>query len=327
MKKLLHHTLLSLTCIVLGLSQGFAADYGNFYIFGDSLSDAGNTVNNDALDDDGRFSNGRVWNEYLADMLGMSVPTKSSLHSTGDTAAAGHTNFSYGGAVTGDQLPSFMFPNVTRQINDPTIGFARYGTDFASNDLVAIWAGANNFILNDSLTDQELCKQAATQAASQMSGHVNSLIDMGAKNILVFNLPDIGTAPKYVTAPEGKDNATLFTNTFNAQYSADLTKIQVASPQVTITSIDVFSMFNDILADPASYNLTVTQTSLLADYASDTTIDQGQYLFHDDVHPTTATHQLLANFVYQRLIPEPSTATLSLLALAGLLARRRRKAA
>ncbi len=139
-KKLLHHTLLSLSCIVLGLAQGFAADYGNFYIFGDSLSDAGNKPNTDTLNDDDRYSNGLIWNEYLATMLGMSVPTKSPLHSAEDTAAAGHTNFSYGGAVTGNQLPPAGIPNVTTQINDTTIGFARYDTDFASNDLVAIWA-------------------------------------------------------------------------------------------------------------------------------------------------------------------------------------------
>ncbi len=327
MKKLLNHTLLTLSSLVLGFAPGFAGDYSNFYIFGDSLSDAGNTQNGKELNDGGRYSNGPVWNEYLATLLGMSVPTKSTLHTAGETPEAGHTNFSYGGAVTNNQFPSLFIPSVTKQINDETLGFRRYGTNFASNDLVAIWAGANNLILSQSLTEHVHYTEAAEEAAQEMLTNVNSLIKFGAQNIIVFNLPDIGITPEYAGNPEGAANATLFTNTFNSLYSSGLTNIQIASPQVTFTSIDIFTLFNDILENPNSYGLTETQTTLLTAYAADPNIDQSQYLFYDEVHPSTAMHKILANKVYQQLVPEPSTVTLSLLALTGLLARRRRKAA
>jgi len=46
-------------------------DPHNGGVFCDSLSDVGNVHNTQQYNDGGRWSNGKVWNEYLADRLGM----------------------------------------------------------------------------------------------------------------------------------------------------------------------------------------------------------------------------------------------------------------
>jgi len=68
-------------------------DIDQIYVFGDSLSDTGNAFSRTGSPPppyfNGRFSNGPVWVEYLADRLGL--PRNPS------------TNFAFGGGYHGEQ--------------------------------------------------------------------------------------------------------------------------------------------------------------------------------------------------------------------------------
>ena len=59
---------------------------------------------------------------------------------------------------------------------------------------------------------------------------------------------------------------------------------------VRLVQLDVFSLFNQIIATPSKYSLTDVNTSAqgLA------TIDPDTYLFWDDLHPTTRGHNIVA---------------------------------
>src|ERR1700679_1974888 len=87
--------------------------------FGDSLTDVGNyyAATGDVSPpsglhyDNGRFSNGLNWVEYLAKDLGVPAPTAST---------SGGTDYAYGGATTGTGTTVSTFINATATV--PNIG-------------------------------------------------------------------------------------------------------------------------------------------------------------------------------------------------------------
>ena len=117
-----------------------ASPFSNLFVFGDSLSDAagGNNANPLAPNEGGlatpfpynggRFSNGKVAVEYLAESLGLD---------------AAHTfHFAIGGARTGIN-GVFPFTGLATQVQAfgavaPTLGDL-------SGSLFSVWAGANDF--------------------------------------------------------------------------------------------------------------------------------------------------------------------------------------
>ena len=118
--------LLFICALVAQAPSSYALPYGGMYVFGDSLSDTGDLFtfckSNAACPtfpvgfpfappiapyDNGRFSNGPVWVEYLAQGLGLPAPAPSNV---------GGANYAWGGAETGTGISAQGTPNVGTQI-------------------------------------------------------------------------------------------------------------------------------------------------------------------------------------------------------------------
>ncbi|MBF0112690.1 MAG: hypothetical protein HQK74_08145, partial [Desulfamplus sp.] len=89
MKKL-RSLIISLIILTIMVSNGYALEFKNIVVFGDSLSDNGNLFSITEYPSEpyyqGRISNGPVWYDYLVEELGV----------TGITL-----NYAYAGAQTG----------------------------------------------------------------------------------------------------------------------------------------------------------------------------------------------------------------------------------
>jgi len=154
-------------------------DIDRLYVFGDSLSDTGNVfaATGGAFPQsppyfNGRFSNGPLWVEYLADDLGL--PRNPS------------TNFAYGGATTGsNNAINSALPGLQQEIN----GFTTANPSADPNGLYIVWAGANDYPGAGDINP--------TIPVTNLSNAVQSLAGVGARNILVVNLPvpDLGQLP------------------------------------------------------------------------------------------------------------------------------------
>jgi phospholipase/lecithinase/hemolysin len=262
--------------------------------FGDSLTDTGNfyaaTGQPAAPYYQGRFSNGPVWVEYLANQLGVAAPTPSLL---------GGTNYAWAGAATGDGLAGNGVPNTGMQIS----------TYLASNSpgatqLFTLWAGANDFLAYGQ-TDPSI-------PVANIAGEITTLAHAGAKLVMVPNVPLLGDLPATNTLPESqRDALNQLTSTFDSLLHSELDQLG-QTLGITIYQPDINSLLQNALANPARYGFTNVTTSALGDGVL---TGQG-YLFWDEIHPTTVGHQLIADFAAASMVPEPSSMMLMLSGLA-----------
>lgn len=278
-----------------------AATFSQIYVFGDSLSDTGNSFNATGIPPSppyfqGRASNGPVWVEYLADDLGLTPQQQ--------------TNYAFFGATTGSSSNSTItgaqIPGLQQQINS----FKATNTSADPNALYVLSAGANDY-LSGSTTNPSV-------PLTNLSTVVNSLADYGAKNIMVVNLPDLGKLPGTSGNTQVSTGLSALSQAHNSGLAANLNLLSQQS-DVNIIPVDVNSLFNQAIASPEQFNFTnvtescLTQTSVCS--------NPNEYLFWDRVHPTTVAHELVGDLAFSSLeskaVPEPA-ATLGILTIGTL---------
>ncbi|MBW4617388.1 MAG: SGNH/GDSL hydrolase family protein [Desmonostoc vinosum HA7617-LM4] len=325
-------TSLPLTFVVLTqtAAQAAAVNFSRLFIFGDSLSDTGNskkiTENANSINNaipiippssfgyfDGRFSNGPIWVDTLANKLGLSLPPISG--TTGGTGPTG-VNFAVNSATTGDRntipfpistLPGYV--GLTQQINQ----FKTANAVADPNALYVLWAGANDY-LGGGVTNP-------AEPVANLSNAVKTLFDSGARNFLVTNLPPLGETPIAVSRGETVTNGLkLLVDGHNLGLSQSLGQLSKL-PGINLKTLDVAKLFNDAVDNPSSFGLTNVESPCLANSilfrfppssAPEICSNPDEYLFWDDLHPTSAAHQAIGELAFKTLtsdsqpVPEPS---------------------
>jgi phospholipase/lecithinase/hemolysin len=274
--------------------------------FGDSLSDVGNASiasggTQPAPTADyyqGRYSNGPVWVENLAKDLGVSVPTAS---------LAGGTDYAFGGAQTGygtSTVEGAQIPNIGTQI----AMYLGAGNLPTPTQLFTVWGGANDFLLGGQ-TNPAISVQNIAQ-------EITTLADAGAKQFLIPNLPMLGQIPLAtqtlsIAQQQGLNQLSMG---FNTLLQSEITQLQ-KSLGVQIHLLDIGSLFNSVMANPANYGITnITGSAINA------SLSGNGFLFWDQEHPTTAVDAIIGQ-VGADSVPEPS-AILVFAAAFGTLAYR-----
>ena len=283
-------------------------------VFGDSLSDDGNIAHR-ARDtfgfsypssnfnySDYRFTDDTntspaanlyvgTWHEQLEKtFLGLAV-AKNSLD--------GGTDYAFGGATTKDgtqdrTIINNPFPfgggdftitidNMGKQINDY---LASHAAD--PNALYILWGGGNDLF-------DDFSAQNVTNTATRVGMLMIRLANAGARNFLVPNVPPLGAVPNSFGDPNrvaGLDQASA---SYRTQLSSAVGSVVrgFAGNGITIHlyNLDVWLGLIRVLGQPAKYNFVNTIDS--AQGASG--VNPDQYLFWDDIHPTTGGHHELAN--------------------------------
>jgi phospholipase/lecithinase/hemolysin len=283
-----------------------AQEYTSIVVFGDSLSDTGNVA---ALTEkeygvrvpgpgpfggnyaDGRFTDGDdtlpaaqkyfgLWIEQYAALL----PAKPIISNSLD----GGTDYAYGSATTGSGTTlvtlgplSVNVNNMGQQITD----YLATSPVISDRTLFVVWGGSND-ILNATSVDDIF------QAAVNQANNIQRLIHAGATQFIIPNLPPLGLVPALNGNPKASIPATAASALFNQLLSAGLAILQDLNrgKHLHLAELDVFSLFYKIVASPAKYGLVnITGTSQGVD-----AVDPDTYLFWDDLHPTTAGHNILA---------------------------------
>lgn len=162
-----------------------------------------------------------------------------------------------------------------------------------------------------------------SQVIQNLTNSIGSLAQGGAKNFLVFNLPDLGDSPfgKNLGFP---DQLNQLTQAHNRQLASAISNISISNPDLNIYSVDINRLFKTIRATPTKFGFKdVTNPCVTGNFQQVANIcdNPDDFLFFDDVHPSSRTHNLIAQAaltaVRGKTIPEPS-AVLGMLTLGAL---------
>jgi len=274
------------------ISTGFS----DIITFGDSLSDVGNmyALTGDLYPPwpyfDGRASNGPVWVEDLAEMLGLSSTTDNNYAVMG--ATTGRDNFNDTKPLPG---PAGGFPGLLDQVDAYTLDVLGMADPDA---LYTVWAGPNDFFLLEDPTDLGAIQQTLTDAMTNLGTAIGQLYTIGARDFLVPNMVDLGVTPYGRSSGIGA-GLTQLSMTFNGYLDQTLNVLEAGLPGINLARFDSFAAFQQILADPSSYGFTNTTDPCFTGSAVCGNPDE--YMFWDTVHPTAVSHSILAGLAWEAL--------------------------
>lgn len=307
----------SLSVVQAQAAQAGLSSVNKLYVFGDSLSDSGNSgqlsggVFPPSPYFENRFSNGKVAVEYLWDILN---PGNTSF----TASLLGGTNYAVGGASSGKvnsieqatydnkgiawQLSSFQADNP--QFNPSTSLFVVrvfpndvfYYTNANTNGLsVGTYAGGDGGAVPFSAVP--------AIGVKNIVGTIQVLASSGAENFLVVNSPDLGKAPAYLNTPEEAMMSEV-SQAFNALLESEVAALAGLNSQLSITLFDTNSLLNQVLANPLDYGFTNVTTACYANFT--VCPDPSSHLYWDRLHPTTRGHALFAQGMARALaVPAP----------------------
>ena len=278
--------------------------YTKIVVFGDSLSDTGNDLPLFIAEAGlpipspafgytlGRFTDGTdtfppasnefqgVWIEQMARALPSHPAVIASFY--------GGTNFAYGFADTFGgtsqftPLPVFVH-NVGLQIDE----YMATNPKIDNHTLFVVWAGANN--LTAAVGGPNAAQSIVDGAVAQI-GNVQRLINAGATQFLVPNLPNLGLVPRFNAVPAEAAAFNQASVLYNATLDTGVSLLPLLNfgRHVTIHRFDVYSLLRNVVAHPGNYGLMdVTDSSQFQP------VDPDEFLFWDDLHPTTHGHNIL----------------------------------
>ena len=321
-----------------------AASFSGVVVIGDSIVDSGNANAGAILAGvpsptpsppyfQGRFSNGYTY----ADLLSLKItgdPADALLTSASPfdpepnyaTGGAGATLNPYQGMGIPDSIPD-LAEQVDLYVNGGMISGIPVAPGLDGDALHVVHIGGNDF-LAARLGIQDPAALAAAAAAS-MTTALTQLVDAGANQILVANVPSVIA----FGADTPQQQAALFgaISAYNDSLNGIIQSLNLADPDNNVMLFDNDGLTNAILFDPAAFGFDpglIGQPCILSPEAL--AMDCLGYTDFDSVHPTAAVHRIFAAAAMEQLgltpVPVPAAAPLMLAGLA-LLARKRRKAA
>jgi phospholipase/lecithinase/hemolysin len=328
---------------ILAANSDHANPFSKIYVFGDSLSDPGNLYNvTQSLQPyeqffgqdipvtppsppyfDGRFTNGSLWVENLAADLGITLTpsTELSVLSPNQTKSSpitfvdgnvavspffnGNTtdqsvNFAFGLATTGENgigdLGTFI-PSVQQQVDWFVNDHQQANKTADPNALYIIWAGANDYTTTPDADPEQTVDNIETE--------IESLYDIGARNFLVPNLPDLGQTPD-ARSPEASvspETLTDLTDEHNSLLNTTIDELRDTLTGGSLVEVDINTLFDDISTRPQEYGLTNVTDSYLDPITFAPTVGSNpdDYLFWDGSHPTETGHQIVEDFTLTTL--------------------------
>ncbi|MBI3836647.1 MAG: SGNH/GDSL hydrolase family protein [Planctomycetia bacterium] len=279
-----------------------------------------------------------VWEEQLAKRLNLALPEPST---------GGGTNYAYGGAETkGGQTTiastsGFITTTVTSSATVDNLGqqIANFSFDHFCgcaprqtadpNAVYTIWAGGNDLInagdaavkaaKNGQAFDATTVTAAEATAVANVKAGINTLYDLGANNIVWPNLPPISLTPHVQAWLNNVTDAGIKANIQTvidaekmaaANFAEDeafaIADLKTQDQGIKVAGVDVWSLFTKIAANPGDFGFTNTTSP-----AQGQNVNPDNYVFWDDIHPTTKADQMIAGAAYASTvaagIPEPST--------------------
>ena len=259
-------------------------------VFGDSLSDSGNSPAPSPPYFDSRWSNGYTYADGLAPRLGIGdTLVRSDAGGTNYARGASRIN-STGGLV--DQVAAYVH-NSGWSADRRTLYLVFIGgNDMRDGIISALTTSTFN---PAAFVDTRLATLAVT---------LTGLSGLGGRDFAIMNLPDLSKLPGL--PPQAMPLATFMTTRFNNGLARIAEVLSRKNGRATV--VDVWGFFGAIIADAAVggprfgvTNVTAPCLTFVGNVVTAQCANPDAYLFWDPIHPTGRVHQLLADFVVDTL--------------------------
>ncbi|HBI21017.1 MAG TPA: lysophospholipase [Legionella sp.] len=280
--------------------QVSATSLNKIVVFGDSLSDNGNLYEYMKHElplsppyFQGRFTNGPVWVELLADAY---YPKDGPAHLL---------DYAFGGAGVSEEVDDDDDEEVLFTLRREVDSYLLSHQDQAdASSLYIVWMGSNNYL--GVPTDEE---QAVAAVVLGIRHDVERLVKKGAQHIMVVNVSDLGRTPAAKDF-DAVDALTSLSNKHNQRLKENMAELRQLYPDVQWLYFDVNQVLDDLLMSPEQYGFTnITDTcyeemvdnpsgrsilTMVSTVKSRRAVDACTgYLFFDPVHPTAPAHQIM----------------------------------
>ncbi|MEN8866265.1 MAG: SGNH/GDSL hydrolase family protein [Akkermansiaceae bacterium] len=283
-----------------------AQDPARNYFFGDSLSDTGNIASIIGIGSGypgESFTNGTTWVGYFdpsAKLLLESLSSETQLLSlaTSVDLSAGAATTS---TVLNQQIQALFLPATADHRAD-------------ANDRAFIWAGGNDFLPlfeSGTLLNPAAVATTTSSVLQNLTNSVTALDAAGLPHIAVVSTINLGLTPSGAGLQE---KGALITTSLNSKLKDNLRSLPLSA---NLLWIDSDAFLNDAVSDPSAYNF-INTTDPIAPQASDGIPSgipfekQSDYLFYDDIHPSTAAHKQFSRFVTNHLTLSSEVSDLNL---------------
>ncbi|XP_059646719.1 GDSL esterase/lipase At5g03610 isoform X3 [Cornus florida] len=239
------------------------------FVFGDSYADTGNNRKSEANSwkvpygitfpgkPAGRFSDGRVFTDYIAKFLGIKSPIPYRWRNFGIKRLRNGMNFAYGGTGVFDTL--ILDPNMTTQIGffEKLINDSVYTKHDLQSSLAHVSVAGNDYAayLYKGGTYQGL-QTFIMQVVNQIFIDLKRIHSMGVRKITVTALQPLGCLPPSTVASSfqqcnaTQNTAVSFHNLLLQQAVAKLNNETKDSPFVIL---DLYTSFISVLKNKGEY--------------------------------------------------------------------------
>jgi phospholipase/lecithinase/hemolysin len=336
-----------LAAVALGTSTTAQqkVDYHALFVFGDSLADTGNDfILTKAAGFDpaippsesphqtyyqGRFTNGPnafdyLWSliqqgpqseltPFLATQQLVPAPCPAAPFVTPtELPKKGAVNFAFGGSGTGECTITpggFFVPGLRTQVQ--WLGLTHAAKFASKKALYAIVSGANDYLASPPANPVDV--------VANITNAVRDLSEFGARDIIVLNLPDLGSLPISAPLPPPiRDALTGLSTLHNVLLKQSLENLTPSLPDDSKVILINFHDFVEALRGDPSFVYTTPAIDTLfpptfpphsvclftnpATCPDVPTFDvDSKFLFWDAEHPTTSADKLLSQYVYDAL--------------------------
>lgn len=213
-----------------------------------------------------RFSNGRVWIEYLAPMLGVDREDHKQFS---NQAFAGSWASTYDHQLTVLNLikhPITSLKNlVIGKLIPPSLGlsvqaYLMIHPVLDKDTAYFVFAGGNDYLnmLQFGTPDDDKISAYIDNIIDNIDYSVKKLSNAGARHIIVMGLPHIGDSPKFVHSPERMLLNTA-TDMHNIRLKDRLAEWQEEAPDAEFIFLDVDQFLAKAQINPAAYGFSNIQ--------------------------------------------------------------------
>ncbi len=293
------------------------------------------------------FTDGKVWNEFLAEQLGINTLDKAHFS---NQAFGGSWAMTYDYQLTTWNLITHPLQSLQNLIQGklvpPSLGLAVQAHLLATRkfDTEAgyfIFSGGNDYLNMLQFEDNYNRDKGELYVEHAIDGllfSTKSLINAGARKVVIFGSADIAKTPFYNKTSDAPYLDEII-KLHNANLAAQVNILKETYPHVKFTYIDIAERMNEIISAPAQYGIKETVEpcidlplptaafgptsnarkayghNLVLEYLEHTHSLVGgklqtnfnqcenvdDYFFWDVVHPTAKVHKMLADGICQAL--------------------------